>query len=371
MRGGRAGQSLGRRVGEASEIARAPQAANFSGAMGSPVVSVLLPVRDAAASLADAIESIRGQTYADWELLIVDDGSRDSSWAIAERAASLDSRQRIHVVRQPALGLVPALTAGLALARGRFIARMDADDVSHSDRLALQLELLLSRPDIGVASGLVAFGGEGQAGQGYAEHVRWLNTVVTPEALALSRFIESPLAHPSVLFRRELVERHGGYRAGDFPEDYELWLRWFDAGVCFAKVERELLIWSDSSRRLSRTDPRYAPEAFYAIKCRWLGRHLARTLEPGRPVWLWGAGRITRQRFRSLEADWRSFAGFIDIDPKKVGGSIGGRPVVSPDRIPPRAFVLVGVGNRGARAEIVAHLRSERRQEGEDFLCVA
>ena len=336
-----------------------------------PVISVLLPVRDAERTLEAAIQSICEQTTSNWELLIVDDGSSDASPAIAEAAAARDGWQRIRVLRRPALGLVAALTAGLKLAKGSFIARMDADDIAMPDRLALQLELLLSRPDIGVASCLVGFGGDAEAGRGYAEHVRWLNTLVTPEAMALSRFVESPLAHPSALFRRELVELHGGYRAGAFPEDYELWLRWFDAGVRFAKVERPLLMWNDSGQRLSRTDQRYRPEAFYAIKCCWLGRHLARTLSPDRPVWLWGAGRITRRRFRALEECWRPFAGYIDIDPKKVGGLIGGRPVVSPDRLPSRALILIGVGNRGARAEIVAHLRATGRREGEDFVCAA
>ena len=83
------------------------------------------------------------------------------------------------------------------------------------------------------------------------------------------------------MFRRELVARHGGYRAGDFPEDYELWLRWLDAGVRMAKVPRPLLTWHDSTGRLSRTDARYDPEAFFRLKaegCGCRGTHCAPTV---------------------------------------------------------------------------------------------
>jgi len=166
---------------------------------------------------------------------------------------------------------------------------------------------------------------------------------------------------------RELLERHGGYIDSAEPEDYELWLRWLDAGVRFAKVPRELLTWHDPPARLSRTHPRYAVEAFYACKCRYLARAMPRD----RPVWLWGAGRITRQRFAAFERAGGHFAGFIDIDPKKTGRAIGGRPVVAPDAIPADAFVIVGVGTRGARELIRAALVAQGRGEGVDFLVAA
>ena len=103
----------------------------------------------------------------------------------------------------------------------------------------------------------------------------WTNGLLTHEEIALARFVESPLAHPSVMFRRSLVERWGGYAEGAFPEDYELWLRWLDAGVRMEKLADPLLIWNDSPTRLSRRDPRYAAEAFYRVKARYLARWLA------------------------------------------------------------------------------------------------
>jgi hypothetical protein len=175
------------------------------------------------------------------------------------------------------------------------------------------------------------------------------------------------------MFRRRLLHQHGGYRSGDFPEDYELWLRWLDAGVQFAKVEAELLVWNDASNRLSRTEPRYRPEAFYRIKCVYLARWLKAQVEPSRQIWLWGAGRVTRQRFRALETEGVCISGFIDIDQKKLGRLRDGRPVVGPRELPAResAFILAGVATRGARQLIAAQLDSLGRIEGSDYLLVA
>src|SRR5204862_7714986 len=165
-------------------------------------------------------------------------------------------------------------------------------------RLLRQWEFFDRHRQLGVVSCRGRHGGDKTAQAGYAAYVAWINSLLTPEDIALRRFVESPLAHPSGMFRRVLLQEYGGYASGDFPEDYELWLRWMDAGVQFGKVDAELLLWNDTPTRLSRTDQRYRPEAFYRIKCVYLARWLERQVEPSRrEIWLWGAGRITRQRF--------------------------------------------------------------------------
>ncbi|HVT72614.1 MAG TPA: glycosyltransferase [Lacunisphaera sp.] len=335
-----------------------------------PAVSIVLPVRDAAATIARAVASVQAQTAGDWELLAVDDGSTDGTRAWLQAAAGRD--RRIRLVEPPAHGLVPALNAGLAQARGGFIARMDADDECHPERLAGQAAYLATHPGTGLVSCLVDFGGDRAAQSGYALHVDWLNALVTPEQIALNRFIESPLAHPSVMFRRELVARLGGYRAGAFPEDYELWLRWLDAGVTMAKVPRALLAWHDAPGRLSRVDPRYSPEAFFAVKAEYVARELQR-VGGGRAVWVWGAGRPTRKRAAHLQSHGVRIAGYIDVDPAKIGRRIDGVPVVGPGQVPPpaAAFVLGYVGTRGARELIRADLGRRGRVEGRDFLMCA
>lgn len=365
----------------------------------APVVSVLLPVFNGAATVRHAIASLRAQTFADWEMLVVDDGSTDGTRDIVAEIARED--RRVRTIVRPHEGLVAALNAGLAEARGEFVARMDADDESHPDRLAEQVALLRRgrAGEIGVAGCLVEFVGNRATNGGYALHVDWSNALVTPEQIALNRFVESPLAHPSVMFRRELVNRLGGYRAGEFPEDYELWLRWMDAGVRCAKVPRVLLRWHDRAGRLSRTDRRYDPEAFFRVKAEWVAREVERVVGARRPgagrgfnprsdladgkgraeaapcLWIWGAGRPTRKRAAWLEEAGVRIAGYIDVDPKKATRAIGGtgRPVIQPDALPPAGgvFVLGYVSSRGARESIRSELARRGYVEGTDFLMCA
>jgi glycosyltransferase involved in cell wall biosynthesis len=346
-------------------------------ASATPVVSVVLPVFNGAATLGRAVASLQAQTLPAWELVLVDDGSTDDTHRMALALARADPRVRILPRRRE--GIVAALTAGLAAARAPLIARMDADDEAHPERLAMQVAFLAApaNASIGLVGCRVAFGGDRNASTGYALHVDWTNALVTPEEIALNRFVESPFAHPSVMFRRELVARCGGYRDGDFPEDYELWLRWLDAGVQMAKVPQVLLTWHDPPGRLSRTEARYEAEAFFRLKAPWIARELAR-LERGhgaRPVWIWGAGRPTRKRAACLEPHGVKIAGYIDVDRRKVTPALGGHglPVVIPENLPAptNAFVLGYVAARGARDLVRAALLARGYREGGDFLLCA
>ena len=330
------------------------------------MISIVMPVRDAAATLGAAVGSILEQTFRDWELIAVDDGSTDGGLEMLRAIGD----PRIRVIAIPPQGIAKALQTGCTAAAGEWIARMDADDLMNPERLAGQMDHARHYPALDVISCLVKYGGNAA---GYAAHVDWINTLCTPEEIALRRFIESPVAHPSVMFRRSLLEKHGGYRHGDFPEDYELWLRWLDAGVKFGKTPRELLVWNDPPTRLSRNDPRYSVEGFYRTKCHYLARWLRANVDTARQLWLWGAGRITRRRFDALEAEGCRFAGFIDVDAKKANTHRDGRMVRMAGDLPETrdAFIIAGVGNRGAREKIHAHLTANGWVEGMDFILAA
>ncbi len=335
----------------------------------NPMVSVLLPVWNAEDTLRDAVSSILRQNYASFNLIVIDDGSTDGTGAVLERLR--ETAPRLVTVRHPRnRGIVAALESGLSVSSGKYIARMDADDVSLPDRLRLQAAYLDRHAQVGVVSSLVEFGGDDSRHAGYAGYVDWINSLVTPEQIALNRFVESPIAHPSVMFRRELIERHGGYRDGSFPEDYDLWLRWLEAGVVMAKIPEVLVRWHDPPRRLSRTDPRYSVEAFYRCKagalCRWLRKNNPRHPE----IILWGAGRQTRKRARALTSAGVRITHFVDIDPRRIGQVIHGRPVLAEGELPApdQAFVVSYVGSRGARDDIRARLIRRGFREGHQFI---
>jgi hypothetical protein len=175
------------------------------------------------------------------------------------------------------------------------------------------------------------------------------------------------------MFRADLPARHGSYREGPFPEDYELWLRWMEAGVRFAKVPRVLLRWHDPPRRLSRTDARYDTEAFYRCKAPFLARWLRKRDSPSQPIIIWGAGRPTRKRSALLVEQGITITGYIDIDPKKQGRKVSGCPVMAPGELPGpgQVFVIGYVGKRGARLLARDFLNSRGWIEGRDFIMAA
>ncbi len=332
-------------------------------------VSVVLPAYQAETHISEAIGSILRQTDPDFELIVVDDGSTDRT---AERVEQV-SDSRVRLIRIPHQGLVAALNRGVAEAGGRYIARMDADDLSRPDRLRRQAALLDNQPDVGLVASRVSYHGDRQANRGLALFVDWSNSLLTNEEIAINRFVESPLVHPSVMFRRELIALHGGYRAGDFPEDYELWLRWLEAGVRMEKLSDTLLDWRERPGRLTRTDSRYSVEAFFRTKAPYLYRRLA-TLNPRHPqTVIWGAGRTTRMRLAPLFDLGLRVQSWVDIDPRKIGQRVTGAPVLAPDELPPpgETFVLAAVGSRGARELIADRLTAKGYILGRDWIACA
>ena len=318
------------------------------------------------------LDSIAAQTLRDFELVIIDDGSRDRT---RERLAARSRRDpRIRVHRSTGRGLVHALNQGLALCRSPIVARMDSDDRMRPERLRRQRAYLDAHPGVDVVGARVRAFPKACVGAGMREYLRWQNARLTPRSMADDIYLESPLTQPSVTFRRDVVIDHGGYRDGDFPEDYELWLRLAQAGRRFGKCAEELLLWRQRADSYSRTDPRFSRDAFDRLRARYLCRDPR--LGQGRPLAFWGAGRVTRKRCRHLISAGHAPTVWIDIDPKKIGARIGGAPVVSPDWLagrqdgPDRPLVLVYVARHGARELIGRRLDHLGYLRGQDYLMV-
>jgi hypothetical protein len=247
---------------------------------------------------------------------------------------------------------------------------MDADDRSLPQRLELQRRYLDEHPDVGLVACLVEHLGGSQKKAGYARYVNWINTLTNHDDINLNRFVESPLAHPSVMFRTDLINRYGGYRQGDFPEDYELWLRWLEHGIRMEKVPEMLLRWRDQPGRLSRTHERYSFEAFYRTKTAYLAKWLKRCNAHHPDIVVWGAGRTSRKRAEMLTRHGINISAYVDVDPNKIGRSIRGRRVLPPEKIPERGrcFVVSYVGSHGARTRIRSHLVNLGYAEGKHFI---
>ena len=319
-------------------------------------------MRDEAPYLADALESLSAQTLEDFEVVAVDDGSHDRSAEIAEAHATKDDRFR--VLRQPSAGLVAALERARAEARGELLARMDGDDVALPRRLELQVAAMRNE-------GLDACGGRieyfPRATEGARRYAGWINSLTTTEAAARDVFVECPLPHPTLVVRRNALDRAGGYRDRGWPEDYDLVLRLWARGARFHNVAETVLRWRDHPGRLSRTESHYSLDAFLRCKV----HHLRQTLLPGRSgVLVWGAGPVGKSFGRAFRDELR---GFVEVDPRKLGRTIYGVPVIPAEEAQrfEDALWLGAVAGEEARTQIREVVAAQGRTEGKDFLAVA
>jgi hypothetical protein len=333
-----------------------------------PRAAVLLPARDAAGTVRAAVLSILRQTERDLALVCVDDGSSDGTAGILDALAARD--RRVRVEHGPGEGIALALNRGLARCDADVVVRMDADDVAHPARVATLLAALDADPGLAAAGSRVRLFPRRAVRPGMARYAAWLNGLVTPELVARDLLVEAPLVHPASAIRRADLERSGGWRAGDFPEDYDLWLRLAAAGRRLVNVPRTLLGWRESAGRLTRTDPRYRLERHVALKC----AHLAAGRLAGvREVAIWGAGETGRAFADALAAHGIRPGLFVDVDPRKIGRSRRGAPVVGVGEVG-RARglpLLVAVGAHGARELIRAELGRAGFVELVDFVVVS
>ena len=335
--------------------------------MTSPRFSWLIPVRDAGATLAQAIGSIANQTLQDWEAIVVDDGSRDVVVSDVVRSV-VGADARFHVVRTARKGIVSALNEGLAICRADWVARLDADDVAIPDRLERQQALIAE--GIAVIDGKISlFTDFGDPPEGMRKWADWLNSLGENGWFA-ERLVDVPVCHPAVLMRRQAVESVGGYRDGDFPEDFDLWLRLIGQGWRFARVPDDPVVEvRDRPDRLTRSDPRYRRAAFDEVR----RQHLEQTvLSAAENVVVWGAGKTGRRWIRWLRNKGCKLS---VVDPFQVGKLCQDHSVLGAQALCqlPVDLLLVAVAARGAREEIRADIQRLRPDlvEGTDWLFVA
>lgn len=339
---------------------------------GLPRVSVLMPLYNAENTLDEALESVLSQSLQDIEVVAVDDGSQDASADILRDWARRDARVR--PVFAEHAGIVEAPNRGLHLCRGGLVARMDADDRMHRDRLQKQVEHFQSNPSLSVVSCLVETFAEGGVGEGMRIYQDWLNGLVSHEDITREIFIESPVANPTAMMRRSELVALGGYLEYGWPEDYDLWLRYHMAGKLFAKVPEVLFYWREHAQRVTHTQPRYSVERFLRAKAHYLIRG---PLQGRDGLLVWGAGKTGRRLAKHLQRGGAYPDAFIDITPNKIGGTLRGAPVIGPDEVVEwwqrfsRPVLLAAVASRGARTLIRAQLEEWGMREGVDYWCAA
>lgn len=334
-----------------------------------------MPVRNAEATLSEALRSLQQQDLDDFEIVVVDHGSTDSSPEILRSAALEDSRIQVHRCEGT---FVEAANMAWQKASGDWIARMDGDDVADPTRLTKQLEFLSTHPELDACGTLVRIRKRGPtpktslpADGGYARYEEWVNSVQSTSEIEAQRFVDSPIPNPSAMIRRDTLVNLGGFEDPIWAEDYDFWLRFLEHGFRVAKVPEVLLDWYDSPSRSTRNIPRYELKQFQLAKAHFLSR-LPLVRDEG--IVVWGAGQIGKQMTGFLKERNIEVRAFVEVDPRKIGQTISGIPVISPSDLPEillRSVLLAAVGVAGARSEIRENVENLGRTEGHDFFCVA
>ncbi|HYR96857.1 MAG TPA: glycosyltransferase [Candidatus Binatus sp.] len=333
----------------------------------TPEVSILLPVADAEGTLPACLSSIARQSERRWECVLVDDGSTDGTRACAERFAARDGRFR--VLATPHRGLVEALNTGLVRCRGRVVARMDADDLMHRERLAAQLHALDAAPGLAAVGCHVRLFPRAGLRRGFRQYERWLNGIASARRVREEAFVECPIAHPALMVRTTVL-RELAYRDTGWPEDYDLVLRLLGRGHELGMVPRRLLSWRDHPARLSRAHARYRPDRFTACKAAFLAE---RFLAGGDTYVLWGYGSTARALRKALLVHGKRPSHVVDVHPRRIGQNIAGAPVISIDQLRRAAHrpLVASVAGDVPRRLIRQALAALGYQETRDYVCAA
>jgi glycosyltransferase involved in cell wall biosynthesis len=335
--------------------------------MHTPVqLSVIIPVRGNATWINEALRSVVNDAIEGQEIIVVDNG------VSSETATNLqhwkESSGMIRITEEHHQGIVHALNNGIRNSQGRFIARMDADDISLPGRFRSQRNYLHDHPNIGVVAGRAEILNESSANEGMCYYVRDNNALITFEEISANRFVESPLIHPTVMFHKRLIGQFGDYREGNFPEDYELWLRWLNQNVQMVKLNQTVLQWRDHLSRLTRTGEPYQQEAFDRIRYRYLAVWVNTHVIPARQIWVWGGGKLARRKVKLLQEQGINVTGFIDIHPHRVVQSYPVTHFTKLKKYNPQIFIISVVSNRGKGNEIRNFLTLHGYREMSDFI---
>ena len=340
-------------------------------------LSVLMPFRNAAATLPEALSTISKAALQcapiPIELVAVDHGSTDESKSCFN--ATIDEGYRTIIVdASRAASLAEALELGRGYCEGKYIARMDADDRMDSQRLRADMDYLDANQSASAVACCIAPFSDQDEKPALPMYAAWQNRILSSADIAAEVWVEQPFCHPATTFRADALDKVGGYRHGNFPEDYDLFMRLYVAGEALHKRPEVHHYWRQHQGQSTHNDPRYHRDAFARVKARGL-RDFFSLHE--RPFAIAGAGREGGRIARALGEIGLKPSWFFDVNKKKIGSVRLGIPVLSYDKLDeirqdtPNLFCIGAVGTSGSAAILRNRFQMAGLVEGETFVRVA
>ncbi len=252
-----------------------------------------MPVKNAGPYLKPCIDSIRAQSFNNWELIAINDNSTDGSDEVLEEYTQLD--KRMITAHSKGTGIVAALQTGYALSSGNCIHRMDADDLMPVNKLEKMISVAAQGA---VVTGKVKyFCDEYEVGNGFRKYEGWLNGLMEGGEFWRDAFIECSIPSSAWMIDRTDFELIGGFKSSLMPEDYDLSFRIMEHKLDVIKIQEVIHFWRDSSSRTSRNEEQYFPMAYLPLKVHYFLK-LYRTEK--KSLVLWGAGKKGKQVAKEL-----------------------------------------------------------------------
>lgn len=321
----------------------------------NPLISILMPVRNAAPFLTECLHSIISQTETHWELLAVNDGSSDNSKAILEQFAQAD--KRICLLENDGNGIIDALRLAYSKSNGQLISRMDADDVMPPVKLETLKRNLLSFGIKHLAIGQVKYFSDEGLKDGYRYYEKWLNGLTANGSNYSDIYRECVIPSPCWMVFREDLDECGAFSSDVYPEDYDLCFRFYGNGLKPIPCSEVLHHWRDHSFRSSRNDPNYADNRFLDLKLHWF---LKLDYQPQKTLVVWGAaskGKALAKGLLAAGVDFRWMCNNPNKINKHVYDTLIG-DVATIGSLENRQ-VIVAVANKTEQAEIREQLTDD------------
>lgn len=327
------------------------------------MISILLPIYNAAPFLKECLNSILQQTETDWELLAVNDFSTDNSLEIIKEYAVKDSR--IQAFQNTEKGIISALRTAYKNSSGFYITRMDADDCMRSDKLKTLKNLLVKSGKYHVSTGLVQYFSENDLGEGYQRYEAWLNNLTQNQSNFSEIYKECVIPSPCWMVSREDLEECDAFRVNDYPEDYDLCFRFYKKGLKVVSTDGILHEWRDHTTRTSRNDETYANNQYFDLKIPYF---LQLDYQKERPLVLWGAGKKGKRIARMLEKNGVDFHWVCNTE-SKWGHIISSAKMKSTEAVKElnNPQIIIAVAAPDGQVDILNFMKKNNLKKGEHY----
>ncbi len=332
--------------------------------MQQNLVSILIPFKNTEAYLVACLNSISKQTYTNWELLIVDDGSTDDSYNIVKNYTQKDNR--IKLFKNSGSGIIDALRLAFSKSKGMFITRMDSDDIMLPNKLETLVGNLLKYGKQHVAVGLVNYFSEEGIKEGYKNYEIWLNQLTKTGVNYSEIYKECVIPSPCWMVYKSDLEACDAFNPDRYPEDYDLAFRFYKHDYKCIPCNTVLHDWRDYNTRTSRTHKHYAENHFIDLKLHYF---LELDYNQNKTLIVWGAGNKGKTIAKKLIAKKVPFKWICD-NPNKIGRDIYGnilQPFSALESIKnPQSIITVA--NKTSQIEIKEYMTKLKMQPVKDYI---